>query len=221
MATKKYATEVVLDAKGKPTKTRSIIASGEKVKDGDDEVAVTTAITEFVIASGQEKIFKDKKEKAASVIRTFVADFRAYFRKKGDFTKTYKVLGDETKTLKYIVDVTSTDKFSAPKNKEDLASFKREITAGVFNQLFEENATISIKKTIMDDDKKRRELAKLLVEALGEDKVKEYFEREVSYDLKSDLIEVIYGFPEETQKLITAKIEQNADSIKDASEPKA
>jgi hypothetical protein len=152
-----------------------------------------------------------------------VADVRDYFGtlpgyKKEDFVKTFRIFGKETSELNYAVDVSSSDKFTPPTNKEDLKSLKKALTAGVFNQIFEENAVIQIKKTVSDDDKKRRELTKILIDALGEEKVKEYFEKDVNFTVKPGLSALFYEFPKETRKIISDKIKSAADAVKDVSE---
>jgi len=228
MAGKKFATTEVLDSKGKPTKTRGIDAGKEIIKGTDDagktiDVKVVDAVKDFVTYATEEKSFKDKKDKAAGLIRTFIDEVRDFFGKKPgykkeDFTKTFRLLGTETDKLKYAVDVSSSDKFTLPAKKEDMAALKKLLTAGIYKQIIEESATISIKKTVTDDDKKRKELTKLLIDALGEDKVKEYFERDVAYSVKSGLSALTYEFPEAVQVVIRDKIKSASDAVKDVSE---
>lgn len=222
-STKKFASTELMNAKGKPIDTRGIDATGEAVKvtvDGKEvSVKIPEAVTDFVMFAEQEKSSKEKKDKAAEAIRLFIGEVRDFFAVRKDFTKTYRVFGAKTDDLQYAVDVSGTDKCSAPAKKEDLVAFKRELTAGVFNQIFEEVTVISIKKTITDDDKKRRELTKLLIDTLGEEKVKEYFEKETTYEVKPGLAKKIYDFSEEQQAKILEKIKFAADSVKDASIP--
>jgi hypothetical protein len=228
MAAKKYATTEVLNAKGKPTETRAIDASKETVKGTDEkgkviDVKITDVIFDFVTFAAQEKAFKEKKENAIGLIRTLVSDIRDYFGKKPgykkeDFTKTFRLLGTETDDIKYAVDVSSSDKFALPTKKEDMAALKKLLTAGVYKQIIEESATISIKKTVTDDDKKRKELTKLLLDTLGEEKLKEYFERDVEYSVKPGLSALTYEFPEAVQEAIRSNIKSTADAVKDASE---
>jgi len=223
MATKKFSTEVVLNAKGKPTDIRALEAGNEVVTiEGTDkkkeEVKLVDAIVEFVTAAAQEKSYKGKKEKAAGIIRTFISDVRKFFLKDKEPTKTYRIFGNKTKIMNYAVDVSSSGKYSYSSKDEDMKSLKRDLTAGVFKQLFDENAIISIKTTVTNDDKKRRELTKLLLDTLGEEKLKEYFERSVSYTLKSaELPTLIKGFPAVTRKIIEERIVPTADAVKDAS----
>lgn len=227
MATKKFSSTEVLNKKGKPTETRGIKGVGETVKqtvDGEEKtVKIEDAIVDFVVAASQEKSFKEKKEQAIEAIRMLAADIREYFGtlpgyKKEDFVKTYRIFGKETDELNYAVDVSSSDKFTPPSNKEDLKALKKALTAGVFGQIFEESAIIQIKKTVSDDDKKRRELTKLLVDALGEDKVKEYFERDTTFTVKPGLSALYYEFPEKTREIIKDKIKSASDAVKDVSE---
>lgn len=225
MAAKKYASTEILNAKGNPIETRGIDGTKETVKGKDDAgndvpIKIADAITEFVTAASQEKSFKEKKDKAAESIRTFISDVRDFFAGKKDFTKTFRVFGNETDDLKYAVDVSSSDKFTLPAKKEDMANLKRDLTAGIYNQIIEEEATISIKKVVFNDVKKRRELTKLLVDTLGEDKVKEYFERDVIYKVKPGLSQKIYEFKKEVQKTIRERIKAAADAVKDATETK-
>lgn len=227
MATKKFSSTEVLDKKGKPTKTRGINGKGERVKQTingtETTVKIEDAIMDFVIAASEEKSFKEKKEQAIEAIRLLVGDVREYFGtlpgyKKEDFVKTYRIFGKETDKLNYAVDVSSSDKFSAPTNKEDLKALKKALTAGVFDQIFEKNAVIQIKKTVSDDDKKRRELTKILIDALGEEKVKEYFEKDTTFAIKPGLSALYYEFPKETREIISDKIKSASDAVKDVSE---
>jgi hypothetical protein len=225
MAAKKYSSTEILNAKGKPIETRGIDGTKETVPGKDDAgnnvtVKIADAITEFVTAASQEKSFKEKKDKAAESIRTFISDVRDFFAGKKDFTKTFRVFGNETDDLIYAVDVSNSDKFTLPAKKEDMANLKKDLTAGIYNQIIEEEATISIKKVVFNDVKKRRELTKLLVDTLGEEKVKEYFERDVVYKVKPGLSQKIYEFKEEVQKTIRERIKAAADAVKDASETK-
>lgn len=225
MAVKKYASMELTSSSGKKSEARGIDATGETVtvkeirRDGDRDVVVKIpdAVTDFVMYAEQEKTFKEKKDKAAEALRTWIKDVREFFAVRKDFTKTYRVFGAKTSDVHYAVDISATDRCSAPTKREDLAAFKREITAGVFSQIFEETSTISIKKTIMDDDKKRRELTKLLIDTLGEDKVKEYFEKDTTYEVRPGLAKKIYDFSEEQRTKILDKIKFAADSVKDAS----
>ena len=225
MAAKKYSSTELKNDKGKPIDTRGIEGAGETVtlKEGDKDVVVkiTDAITDFVVAAEQEKIFKEKKEKVAEVLRMFMADVRGFFADRKDFTKTFRIFGNKTDSINYAVEVSSTDKCSPPTKKEDLAALKKLLTAGVFNQLFEEVTVISIKKTISDDDKKRRELTKLLIDALGEEKVKEYFEKDTTFVVKvpkdMSLVEKVFGFNKDQQKIIRENLKFASDAVKDAS----
>lgn len=226
MAGKKYATTEILDSKGKPAAARGIDASNETVTVKDEsgesvEKKISDAIVEFVTAADQEKTFKEKKEAAADLVRKFIADVRIFFAKKGEFTKTFRVLGTVTKKMAYALDVSSTDKYSFSAKKEDLTGLKKELTAGTFNQIFTETATISINPVVLADDKKRRELTKVLIDALGEDKVKEYFERDVTHTLNPGLYELSYKFPAGTRKILDTYFKRAADTIKDATEIKA
>lgn len=222
MAVKKYSSTELTNDKGKKIETRGIDGKGETVtiKDSsgkDVSIKVEDAISDYVIAAEQEKLFKEQKEKAAEVLRLFVGDARKYFSDRKDYTKTYRVFGKETPTIAYAVDVSSTDKATMSAKNEDVMNFKRDITAGIFNQIIEEVAVISIKKTVTDDDKKRRELTKLLIDTLGEDKVKEYFVKDVSYEIKSGLSTKIYDFASEVQAKIKGFIKFASDAVKDAS----
>jgi len=218
---KKYSSTEILGKNKKPISARGIDGAKETVEIDKKQQSVASAIIDFVTAAGQEKAFKEKKDKAAETVRAFIGDVRDFFAKKKDFTKTYRVFGTETPELQYAVDVSSSDKFTGPTKLEDILALKKLLTAGVFNQIYDENTTISIKQTISDDDKKRRDLTKILLDVLGEEKVKENFEREVVYTIKSGLSEKIYEFPADVQEIIRKNLKAAADAVKDASEVKA
>jgi hypothetical protein len=227
MAAKKYATSEIKDSKGKVSKVRGIDASTETVEVTDDAKKVTLknvgeAVFDYVTASSQEKAFKEKKEEAAGILRTFIGGVRKFFSgKETEPTKTYRVLGKEVGGLTYAVDVSSSDKVTFSDKKEDIMKFKKEITAGVFKQLLKEESVISIKKIVSDDDKKRKEFTALLLEKLGEDMVKEYFERSVTYVPTPDMFSKIRSLSKEGQKIVWDFFKAPSDAVKDATDSTA
>jgi hypothetical protein len=219
MADKKTYTSFELkQASGKKTDVRGIEAGEETLPKGKETIKIADAIAAYVNAAAQESQYKEQKDEHASIIREFVNNVRGYFNKQGQYVKTFRVFGNKLKKLLYAVDVAHQDRFNPPSNKEDIESIKKLLGQGNFDQIFEENITISIKKTVSDNDVMRRELSKLLIEKLGPEGLKRYFERDAVYVVKKGLAEKINKFPEEIQKIIKENLKQTSDSIKDVSE---
>lgn len=181
-----------------------------------DKKEVKDAIIQFVSLSKREKEIKEEKEKYANILRKFVKNIRDFFASRGDFVKTYRIEHKELETT-YAVDVSASDRYSLPKRKEDMYKLKKEIGSGIFDQLFEETLTIKIKDIIANDPRKRRELTKILIDALGEEKVKEYFVKENNYETKEDFREKIYQLTEEQKNILFKYVKFPEDYVKDVS----
>lgn len=213
---KKFESVEIKTAAGKVSEARGVNAGDEVVTLGKAKIPVADAITSYVNALSVMKTAEEEKDKQANIIRTFVGDIRTYFRKKADHSKTYRIFGKVAGSIQYALDVIMMDKWSVPKKNEDWETLKKEVTASVFNQLFEEIQVIKIKKIITDNDQKRRELTKKLVSFFGEDGIKEYFEKETSYEVKAGLAETLPKMSEEVQASVLKHLTQSSDMIKDA-----
>jgi hypothetical protein len=189
------------------SKTRGIKATGKDLIE---------ALINFVKISQQEKKLKEEKESYTNVIRNFIKEVRDFFSSRGDFIKTYRVEKEDNDFV-YAVDVSKLNKYTLPTKREDLEKMKRELTVGIFNQLFEETLTIKIKDIIVNNPQKRKELTKVLIDALGEEKVKEYFIKKTIIEPKEDIEEKIYQLSEEERKIFFKYVKESTDSVKDVS----
>lgn len=193
------------------SKVRGIKATGKEVID---------ALINFVRISKEEKKLKEEKENYATILRNFIKNIRDFFSSRGDFVRTYRIEKDEEEKEEgfvYAVDVSKLNKYTLPVRKEDIDKMKKELTVGVFNQLFEETLVIKIKDMISNNPQKRKELTKILIEALGEDKVKEYFIKRTTIEPKADISEKIYQLSEEEKNILFKYIKESSDSVKDVS----
>ena len=209
-----YKTFQIKTAAGKESKARGVNAEDFTV-DGEK---VTDAIKTYVIALAQEKSVKEEKEKKAKVIRTFAGKVRGYFIKNHEYQKTFRIFGDKGKKVQYAVDATNNDKWTVPKNKEDLDTLKEILGDKAFNQIFESSISIAVKKKVMENDALRKELSKVLLDALGKEGIKKYFDRDEVWKVKPGMAEDIHNFDPEIQKAFLEYIKQADDTIKDASE---
>lgn len=202
-----YNTYEITTKNGKSSNVRGISPVDSSVK---------KALIDFVTLSKEEKRIKEEKDKAANILRAFISNVRNFFAKKNIFIKTYRV-EEKTDNIVYAADITASERYSLPTNKEDINKLKKELSKGVYDQLFEESITIKIKDIISNDPKKRKELLKTLVDTLGEDKFKEYFTKEESIDIKEGFMEKIYQLSEEERNIIFKYIKPSLDSVKDTS----
>lgn len=217
MAVKKFSSFEIKQASGKLSDSRGVNVTDETIKIEKSVKSVSDAITGFVIAASEEKASKELKESHAGVIREFATTVRNYFTEKGDYTKTFQFFGKIIGGIQHILEVAQPDKFTFSTKKEDIANIKTVLGKDTFDQIFEEEASIAIKKTIMENDKERRKLTKLLVQALGEDGVKEYFERDTVYTIKAGLAEKMHKFDDTIQTVLKDNLKQALDSVKDVS----
>lgn len=202
-----YNTYEITTKNGKSSNVRGISPTDSSIK---------KALIDFVTLSKEEKRIKEEKDKAANTLRTFIANVRNFFAKKSIFTKTYRI-EEKTDDIVYAVDITASERYTLPTNKEDISKLKKELSKGVYDQLFEESITIKIKDIIANDPKKRKELLKILVDTLGEDKFKEYFTKEESIDIKEGFMEKVYQLSDDEREILFRYVKPSLDSVKDTS----
>ena len=180
---------------------------------------ITDIIVQFVSQAMMEKAAKEAKEEAAEAVRVYASKVRTHNAKKGDYTKSLQLNGKRVKNMQYAVAAIAADKFSTPSKKEDITNLKEALGKPVFDTLFKEEATIAIRADVMENDDKRKELSRKLVELFGIDGIKEYFDRKTVLKTKEGLDKRQYALDEDVlQKLKDAKIKQAADSLKDVSD---
>lgn len=202
-----YTTYEIINKNGKVSNARGINPPNNIIRN---------IVKEFVHLSQEEKRIKTEKESKIEQIRDFIESVRNFFTKKGDFNKTYRIEERENNFV-YAVDVIATEKYTLPTKKEDIDKLKKELTAGVFNQLFESSITIKIKDIIANDKKKRNELLKILIDNIGEDKVKEYFSKEEELDIKEGFMEKVAQLNDSQKEILFKYIKQSKDTVKDVS----
>lgn len=211
--TKEYSSFPVLTKTGKPAAARGIEAGTEEI----EGKSVIDAVKEYVEISTKKKELEKRESECKNTLRSFAGKVRNFFIGKGEYQKTYRIFGKKTKTKHYAVDAQNNDKFSLPTQKEDMDNLKKLLGKDTFNQIFEPTITISIKKTVVDNPAKIRELSKKLYDALGgAEGVKEYFEREESWQVKKGMAEEIHNFDKKTKSTFFEYVKQAEDTIKNA-----
>jgi hypothetical protein len=217
MAVKKHTTFEVKQASGKLAQdSRGIDVTDETITVNKASYNIGEALTAYINAAALEKSNKDEKDKQADILRAFAKNVRDFFSGKNEYIKTFRLIGKKVGKLQQAADVAHQDRFSFSNNKEDRSQLKKELET-YFPQIFEEVTTIAIKDTVMKNDAKRKELTKKLIAALGEDGVKEYFDRSVDFDIKAGLAEKLHKFPKNIQVILDTKLKQSADQVKDQS----
>ena len=219
MSDKKYTSVKVLTKTGAESKARGVDASEETVVIGGKAHHVAPAVSGYVMALSEEKRLKNEKEGYADVLRTFSKQVRDYFTEEtGQHRKTYRILGNEKNGFQYAVDAIETDKFSYSTDKEDLQNLREALGDDAFKELFEETIEIGIKKSVMSNEKKRKELSMKLIEKFGKEGIIDYFDRKVTWKLKSGLADSKHTLDKKVQEVLDQNLKQAADSLKDASE---
>lgn len=208
----------IITASGSKSKTRGVDVSDHRVKTANGGIAsVAHSVKNYVVLLEKEKETKSEKEQHSEIIRKHTDAIRNYFRKHGTYLKTYRLVGEKEDDYQYAVDVQENDKFSVPDNKEDIENLKLALGEDIFKQIFEEVTTISIKKSVMDDENQRKELSKILFQAIGTDGIKKFFDRGTQWTVKKGLSEKIHTYEDKIQSTIRDNLKQSADTIKDAS----
>lgn len=192
-----------------------------KGQDEPDKITkkVTEAVAEFIRYRNLEESYKEQKSDMAEFIRKFVLELRDGNALQGDYQKTYRIVAGETKGVEKAVNVSQSDSFSAPK-KDDIENIKALVGDDLFDEILEKEQVISIRKEIMDNKAKRKELAAKLVEAFGKDEIKEWFVKEERWVAKSGLDKTQYKVGEDKLPELRKFLKPSADSIKDTSESK-
>ena len=218
MSDQKYSSVKVLTKSGKESTARGVDASEETVDVGGKAKHVAPAVSGYVMALSEEKRIKEEKEAFAETLRVFSKCVRCYFTEEaGEHRKTYRILGNEKNGFQYAVDATENDKYSYSTDKEDMKTLRELLGEDTFLQLFEECVEIGIKKSIMDNQKKRKELSMKLIEKFGKEGIIKYFDRKVAWKLKPGLSNLKHTLDKKVQKTIDDHLKQAADTLKDAS----
>jgi hypothetical protein len=217
MSQKKFSSLPVLTKTGAESKVRSVDAKEETVVVFGKPKHVGPAVSGYVMTLSEEKRLKEEKEVFAETLRIFSRQVRDYFtNEENEHRKTYRILGNAKNKFQYSVDASENDKFSYSKDKEDM-NFLKKALGDVFEDLFEENIIIAIKKSVMDNKKKRKELSMKLLEMFGKEGIIEYFDRNIEWELKKGLADTKHTLTKKVQDILNKNLKQAADTLKDSS----
>lgn len=212
MATKKVVREI--DPKDAVVTVE--VGSGKKATEVTE--VVKTSVRSFVKALKQERDLKAQKAEAIEVLRKYVGELRDKNAYAGDYQKTYKVLGPvEEDGLVYATDVTQTSKYSLPKDQKDIEALKALIPADLFDEVFEKELSISIRPEILKDDTARKEFTRLILDCMGVEGLKKYFNKEETYKVKKGFDEKQYHIDPDHRRAILDVAVPASDSVKDTS----
>lgn len=209
-------------ASGKKSAVRAIDPQDDTITldvEVGDEIESTTEtvkgqVRAFVQASNSEKAFKDQKETAARYLREYVTVMRTENALNGDYQKTYRLLGPKTKDAQFSADLSHNDKFSLPKDQSLIEGLKDVLDKDTFDETFEKVLTIQIKPEILKNDAKRREFSKMIVEAIGVEGLRKYFEKEEVYQVKKGLDKRQFEMEKEDREALFEVITPSADTVK-------
>jgi len=211
-------TTALKTANGKDSVIRAVDpADSIVVLDDRSEVKVAAAVTSYFLHDAQEKAAKEAKEASAEIVRLYAGSVRDDNALNGEYQKTLRVVGTKVKKVQYAVDAAHTDKFTAPKSKDDIEAIKTALGSN-FDTIFEESVEIGIKDTVMKNDTLRKELSKVLFDALGAEGIKKYFDRETTWRVKKGMAEDQYKLEKAVREILRTKAPQAKDALKDASD---
>jgi len=210
------ATVAIKTESGKASALRAIDPEKTAVTMDDGTIVVVkTAVNDYVKNILLKKSAEDQAADAAAVLRAYVGAVRDENAYQGDYQKSYRVIGSKTDKTQRAADVSQVDKFSVPKT-EDIKAIREALGDDVFKDVFEQVTTISIKKNILDNAKKRKELSEKLVEALGKEGIKEFFQKEDVYVIRKGMDQKQYALDPAVRTKLLEQVKQSADAVKDA-----
>lgn len=191
---------------------------GTKAKPNIEKVQrnIIECIDSFIVADNNAKAAKEQAEEAAMGIRIAVNQHRVDQYKDTDkYQKAYRVNGSVKGKRQFAVSAAAQDRFSVPKKEKDIDAIRGIVGKKFFNEHFEKDLTIAIRKEVMASRKQRQELTKKLIEVFGgEDELKKWFTKSEVWAVKSGLNEAILKLDEETRDEFLEKCPQSADQIK-------
>jgi hypothetical protein len=178
---------------------------------------VKEAVREFVIACNEEKSAKEKKDDAANAIREYVKKIRDGNAYTGDYQKTYRVCGIVAKSgQQYGASSAHVDRCTCPKKETDIAAIKKLVGTKFFNEHFERELTIAIKKEVLENKDLRKELTILLLKHFGVEGIKKYFVKEEVWTIKIGMDKAQYELKNEVRQELLTLIKFYADKVDDA-----
>lgn len=181
------------------------------------QYAVLNLVRQFVIADNNAKAAKEQADEAAEGLRVFIREFRGIRHENtGRYQGSYRVNGEVKGKTQYAVQVNAQDRFSMPKKDKDVDALREIVGKEFFGKFFERVLNISIRKEVLEDRKLRRALTDKLIEAFGEDGLKEWFVKEEVWSVKKGLDEGIFELDPEKREEFLEACPQYADQVKNA-----
>lgn len=196
---------------------------GTKAKPQMEDVKhnVRELVRQFVKADAIMKSAKDDLEEAAQGLRVFGSVFREKrFKNTERYQRSYRINGPMSQKLQYAVSCAAQNRFSMPKKDEDIDTLRKVVGKDFFKKNFTRELTVSIRKEVIEDKKKRKELTALLIKVLGgTDEFKKWFVKEEVWAIKADaeLDKYRLSLDDETREQFDEICKQYADQIKNAS----
>jgi hypothetical protein len=181
--------------------------------------AVKNLVKKFVRADLAMKAAKEEQEEAGTGIRVYSKAIREHQAKAGQYQTTYRINGPVSKDVQYAVSAAAQDRFSLPKKDDEIDAIKEIVGNEFFSKFFERVLNISIRKEILDDPAKRRELTDKLLNAFGgEEGLKKWFKKEEVWSVRKGLdVAQFNELDDDTRRQLNEVCPQYADQLKDAS----
>lgn len=203
-------------ATGKDSAVREMDVSTETLKQGNDQISIRTTVKEFQRFSLLEKSYKEQKDEKAEILRMFVGNVRDKDALDGDYQKSFRLVAETKDKVERAVTLSQRDSFSIPKKDTDMDIIKDLVGEDFFDENFEKVTTIAIKKSILSNKEKRRELSKILAEALGKDGMKKYFEKKEEWVVKDGLDQRQYQLGKDKLGEFRCLVKPSKDSVTDS-----
>lgn len=212
----KNASAPVLTPGGKPSEARAVDPQDTVVESDElgGKVQVRESVRRYCKALAAKKLAEKEAEEHAAVLRAYVGELRRRNALQGDYQKTYRVVGERADKLVYQVDVSEFDSWRPLKGVDlkELRALDRE----AFDDVAEEETTISIKDEVLKNKALRLELSRKLEEALGVDGIKKFFKKETTYVVREGMDARHHTLPKAQAAVLEKGFKQVADSVKDA-----
>jgi len=227
----------ILTGKGKKSAKRGIDPKDTLViNDAGEEIKVRSAVTSYAQAMKKKKDAEEAAAAAADILKTYVGKVRDNNAVEGDYQKSYRVLGNKghitledgtSVTFQYSADDSQNDRFlvakkEVPDEKDPTKMIERPLTVKEvhdilgtdFDVTHEDDITISLKKSILDNKKERKEFSEVLVKAFGTEGIKKYFTKETVVVVKDGMAEQQYKLTKEQREKFQTVAVPYSDTLK-------
>jgi len=201
---------------GKDSAVREMDVASASLGQGQSQVSIRTTIKEFQRFSLLEKSYKEQKDEKAEILRMFVGNVRDKDALEGDYQKSFRLVAEKKDKVERAVTVSQRDSFSLPKKDTEMDLIKDLVGEEFFGENFEKVTTIAIKKSILNNKEKRRELSKILAKALGKDGMKKYFEKKEEWVVRDGLDQRQYELGKDKLTEFRGFVKPSKDSVSDS-----